>query len=117
MEPGADPETRNPGPRYPAVRIDTERRQAFLGDRPLPLTGTEFRLLVQLLQEPGRVWTRKELMKGAIAGGAKVLERTIDAHIRGLRAKLGIFELIETVRGVGYRFHAGPPAASNVSPR
>jgi DNA-binding response OmpR family regulator len=88
------------------VAVDRAGQRAFAGNQELKLTGTEFRLLAQLLGEPGRTFTRAELIKTVIAGGVIVLPRTIDKHIQALRAKLGRFDLIETVRGVGYRFRA-----------
>ena len=86
------------------VRIDRVRHRAFVQGRELELTPTEFRLLECLLRQPGRAFTRHQLMDAAIGEGAIVLERTIDVHIKTLRRKLGIADLIETVRGVGYRF-------------
>ncbi len=86
------------------VRIDRVRHRAFVGDRELDLTPTEFRLLECLLRQPGRAFTRHQLMETAIGEGAIVLERTIDVHIKTLRRKLNDHDLIETVRGVGYRF-------------
>jgi two-component system phosphate regulon response regulator PhoB len=86
------------------VRIDRVRHRAFVGDRELDLTPTEFRLLECLVRQPGRVFSRPQLMDAAIGEGAVVLERTIDVHIKTLRRKLGEMDLIETVRGVGYRF-------------
>jgi two-component system phosphate regulon response regulator PhoB len=71
----------------------------------LDLTPTEFRLLECLLRQPGRAFSRPQLMDVAIGEGAVVLERTIDVHIKTLRRKLGEEnDYIETVRGVGYRF-------------
>ena len=67
-----------------------------------------FRLLECLLRQPGRAFTRHQLMDAAIGEGAIVLERTIDVHIKTLRKKLGASDLIETVRGVGYRFRETP---------
>ncbi len=88
------------------IRIDRHSHRAFAGDQELPLTPTEFRLLEVLLRQTGRAFTRFELMDAAIGEDAIVLERTIDVHIKSLRKKLGeAGELIETVRGVGYRFH------------
>jgi two-component system phosphate regulon response regulator PhoB len=89
------------------VRIDRLRHRAYAGGRELELTPTEFRLLECLLRQPGRAFTRHQLMDAAIGDGAIVLERTIDVHIKTLRRKLGETELIETVRGVGYRFREG----------
>jgi two-component system phosphate regulon response regulator PhoB len=89
------------------VRIDRLRHRAYAADRELELTPTEFRLLECLLRQPGRAFTRHQLMDAAIGDGAVVLERTIDVHIKTLRRKLGDTDLIETVRGVGYRFREG----------
>jgi two-component system, OmpR family, phosphate regulon response regulator PhoB len=89
---------------YLNVRIDRVRHRAFADDRELDLTPTEFRLLECMLRQPGRAFTRHQLMDAAIGEGAIVLERTIDVHIKTLRRKLGTADLIETVRGVGYRF-------------
>jgi two-component system phosphate regulon response regulator PhoB len=91
------------------VRIDRVRHRAFTEGRELELTPTEFRLLECLLRQPGRAFTRHQLMDAAIGEGAIVLERTIDVHIKTLRRKLGTADLIETVRGVGYRFRESPP--------
>jgi two-component system phosphate regulon response regulator PhoB len=89
---------------YLGVRIDRVRHRAYAEEHELDLTPTEFRLLECLLRQPGRAFTRHQLMDAAIGEGAIVLERTIDVHIKTLRKKLGTSDLIETVRGVGYRF-------------
>jgi two-component system phosphate regulon response regulator PhoB len=90
---------------HAGVRIDRIRHRAYVADQEVDLTPTEFRLLECLLRQPGRAFTRAQLMDAAIGEGAIVLERTIDVHIKTLRRKLGkAAELIETVRGVGYRF-------------
>jgi two-component system, OmpR family, phosphate regulon response regulator PhoB len=86
------------------VRIDRVRHRAYAEQHELDLTPTEFRLLECLLRQPGRAFTRHQLMDAAIGEGAIVLDRTIDVHIKTLRKKLGTSDLIETVRGVGYRF-------------
>jgi two-component system phosphate regulon response regulator PhoB len=86
------------------VRIDRVRHRATFHGQELLLTPTEFRLLECLIRQPGRAFTRHQLMDAAIGEGAIVLERTIDVHIKTLRRKLGSSDLIETVRGVGYRF-------------
>ena len=88
------------------VAIDRQRHRATVGDQELLLTPTEFRLLETLLRQPGRAFSRTELMDSAIGEDAIVLERTIDVHVKSLRKKMGVAaDLIETVRGVGYRFH------------
>jgi two-component system phosphate regulon response regulator PhoB len=87
------------------VTIDRRRIRAKAGDRPLELTRSEFRLLETLIRQPGRVFDRTELIDAALGEDTLVLERTIDVHIRALRKKLDDYaNVIETVRGVGYRF-------------
>ena len=91
-----------------SVRIDRVRHRAFVGGKELNLTPTEFRLLECLLRQPGRAFSRHQLMDAAIGEGQIVLERTIDVHVKTLRKKMGDADLIETVRGVGYRFREAP---------
>lgn len=87
------------------VVIDRHRHRATFREAELLLTPTEFRLLEVMVRQPGRAFTRHELMDAAIGEDAVVLERTIDVHVKSLRRKLGeAHDLIETVRGVGYRF-------------
>ena len=86
------------------VRIDRVRHQVTAEGKPVELTPTEFRLLECMLRQPGRAFTRNQLMDAAIGEGSIVLARTIDVHVKTLRRKLGLGDLIETVRGVGYRF-------------
>ena len=90
------------------VRVDRVRHRVTFNDEAVELTPTEFRLLECLLRQPGRAFSRHQLMDAAIGEGSIVLERTIDVHIKTLRRKLmdvgADSELIETVRGVGYRF-------------
>lgn len=94
------------------VTVDRARFQADVAGRAVSLTRSEFRLLDTLVRQPGRVFRRAELIDAALGTDTVVVERTIDVHIRGLRSKLGAAaKLIETVRGIGYRFHdpaAGP---------
>jgi two-component system phosphate regulon response regulator PhoB len=94
------------------VRIDRVRHQAFVDGIAMDLTPTEFRLLECLVRQPGRAFSRSQLMDASIGDGAIVLERTIDVHIKTLRRKLGARagDFIETVRGVGYRFSETEPA-------
>lgn len=90
------------------IRIDKHSHVATVQGEPLTLTPTEFRLLETLLKQPGRAFTRHDLLDAAIGDGAVVLERTIDVHIKSLRKKLGAAgERIETVRRIGYRLRAG----------
>lgn len=93
---------------YLGVKIDRVRHRVTVFGKQVELTPTEFRLLECLVRQPGRAFSRHQLMDTAIGEGSIVLERTIDVHIKTLRRKLadagGSGELIETVRGVGYRF-------------
>lgn len=86
------------------LMLDVERFKAFWADEHIELTKTEFLLLRTLMRQPGRVFSRDELMKGAYDDGMFVSDRTIDSHIRRLRSKLAEIgaDPIETVRGVGY---------------
>jgi two-component system phosphate regulon response regulator PhoB len=100
------------------VTVDRRRHQASTAGQPLQLTRSEFRLLDTLIRQPGRVFYRTELIDAALGEDTMVMERTIDVHVRALRRKLGDFaDVIETVRGVGYRFRdseyspQGEPAA------
>jgi two-component system phosphate regulon response regulator PhoB len=88
------------------LRVDTGSYQVFISDKQIILTGTEYRLLVALLTARGRVLTRNQLIDAAIGNDAIVIDRTIDVHLASLRNKLGkMREIIETVRGVGYRIN------------
>jgi DNA-binding response OmpR family regulator len=90
------------------IVIDRHRHQVTASGRVLELTQSEFRLLETLMRQPGRAFHRNELIESALGSDSFVLERTIDVHIRSLRQKLGDHaHLIETVRGLGYRFHEG----------
>lgn len=87
------------------ITVDRRRFVVTIGDEPLVLTKSEFRLLETLIRQPGRAFDRNELVKASLGEDTLVLERTIDVHIRALRKKMGdSADLIETVRGVGYRF-------------
>ena len=87
------------------VVVDRIRHRVSINDKLLDLTPSEFRLLDALIRKPGRAFTRGELIDAALGENTVVLERTIDVHIRSLRKKLDEYaELVETVRGVGYRF-------------
>lgn len=86
------------------LTIDEEAHEAFCGGETIQLTPYEFKLLLTLVQNKGRVLTRDKLIQEVQGGGVAVVERAIDTHVFGLRKKLGACsDLIETVRGVGYR--------------
>jgi DNA-binding winged helix-turn-helix (wHTH) protein len=86
--------------------IDTAAHHVEAEGRPAALTRLEYALLLFLVQNPGRVYTRDELLARVWGNGGPAGGRTVDIHVRRLRAKLGraVASLV-TVRGVGYRFH------------
>ena len=91
--------------RHSALTIDLTRREVNCDGRIIPVTASEFRLLHFLADHPGQVFSRSELIDGALGREISVVDRTIDVHVTGLRKKLGNCEdRIETVRGFGYRF-------------
>jgi len=87
------------------LTIDLGRRVVNCSGKSLDLTATEFRLLHVLALHPGRVYSRSELIDGALGHEVAVLDRTIDVHITSLRKKMAdCGDWIETMRGFGYRF-------------
>ncbi len=85
--------------------IDVGRHQVSVDGEPAELTATELRLLHFLASHPGRVFSRDQLLSRVIGDHAVVIDRNIDVHVGAIRRKLGAYRgLIETVRGVGYRF-------------
>ncbi len=87
------------------LAMDFDRFAATLDGKPLKLTSTEFRLLSELANSGGRLLGREYLIKKACGGESHATLRTIDAHVRRLRMKLGARRgCIETVRGIGFRF-------------
>ncbi len=89
------------------IEIDRTNHTAKLDGVDLQLTPTEFKMLWTMMRRPGRPYSRNELLDNARGEDANSLERTIDVHVRSLRQKLGDKgNLIETVRGIGYRFKA-----------
>ncbi|MDG4861011.1 response regulator transcription factor [Streptomyces sp. T-3] len=85
------------------LRLDPRARKVFLDDREVRVTRKEFDLLAMLLEEPGAVMQREEIMARVWDENWFGSTRTLDVHVGSLRAKLGSTEWIETVRGVGYR--------------
>ena len=98
----ADPETMIFG----TLTIDQAAHRVTVGGNALALTSTEFSLLVTLAQRTGRVQSREELLNSVWGYDYAGYGRTVDTHIRRLREKLGgASDVVETVRGVGYRFN------------
>lgn len=87
-----------------AVVIDLERHEVTANGKPVELTATEFKLLRTLVERKGRVQTRDRLLEDVWNYAPDLETRTVDTHMRRLREKLGrAGEVIETIRGVGYR--------------
>ena len=90
---------------HSVLSLDPERHRCFVGGEEIDLTAKEFDLLRTLMSRPGRVMTRDALLEQVWGTDITVTSRTIDTHLKRLREKLGAAgPLIETVRGVGYRF-------------
>ncbi|MCJ8278193.1 MAG: response regulator transcription factor [Bdellovibrionales bacterium] len=86
------------------LKVSLKTYKAFLDGEEMSLTPSEFKLLTTMLQHRGRVLTRARLIEEVQGEGISVIGRTVDTHVFGLRKKLGPHsDLIETVRGVGYR--------------
>jgi DNA-binding response OmpR family regulator len=89
------------------VEIDVPRHVARVDSKPVTLTATEFNLLLILAKRRGRVQTRERLLQDVWGYETAIDTRTVDTHMRRLREKIGpAAELLETIRGVGYRFKA-----------
>lgn len=87
------------------LMIHPGRHEVLIGGHPIQLTHTEFRILHMLARRPGWVFTRNQIIEAAQGEDAIVTARSVDVHIVSLRRKLGACDdLIETIRGVGYRF-------------
>jgi len=94
-----------------ALRLDPTYRTVTLAGALVELTSTEFDLLHYFMRHPGRPFTRGELLDVSqenVCGDVSAYERTIDAHVKNIRQKLGDAgrhsRFIETVHGIGYRF-------------
>lgn len=84
--------------------IDVARHEVRVGDELIDLTATEFKILYQLASQPGRAFTREQLLNRVVGLGVVVVDRNIDVHILAVRKKLGdAAKMIQTIRGVGYR--------------
>ena len=90
------------------LSIDAERREVSLDGAQVQLTRTEFDLMAALSSRPGRAWTRHELVGRVQGHGYEGYERTVDAHVKNLRRKLGEDPrqptFVLTVPGIGYKF-------------
>ena len=91
------------------LTLDIEKHSCFLGDEPLDLFATEFAILAHFMANPDIVFSRQKLITAVRGPDYPVTDRSVDVQILGLRKKLGKAEdMIETIRGVGYRFSIDP---------
>jgi two-component system phosphate regulon response regulator PhoB len=96
------------------IQIDRGAHRVTLDDNPVELTPTEFRLLLTLAERRGRVQGRSHLLETVWEAAPDIQTRTVDMHVQRLRAKLGpAGDLIETVRGFGYRLRAAAPRSAS----
>ena len=90
------------------LEIDTDAHAVRVAGEPVELTPTEYKLLLLLAERRGRVQARAHLLESVWEAAPDIQTRTVDMHVQRLRAKLGVAgELIETVRGFGYRIRSG----------
>jgi len=95
------------------LRIDSPAHRVYAGDETVPIGPTEYRLLHFFMTHAERVYSRSQLLDYVWGGSVYVEERTVDVHIRRLRKTLEPFQcdqLVQTVRGAGYRFSVTPTA-------
>ncbi len=96
------------------LTADAATRRAAVNGVALELTRVEFDLLASMLEAPGRVFTRAQLIERIWGDNFAITDRTVDSHVKALRRKInetgGDAQLIETVRGVGYRVSDEPAA-------
>ncbi len=98
---------------FGALRLDREAHRAWVVEQEIDLTALEFKLLVTLYDRRNRVQSRNSLLDTVWGVDSRISTRTVDAHVKRLREKLGAArDYIETVRGVGYRFAEAPEATS-----
>lgn len=96
-----------------SLHLDTSAHRVLLAGNPLKMGPTEFKLLNFLMQHPERVHSRSSLLDKVWGDHVFIEERTVDVHIKRLREALTeAGNMVETVRGVGYRFTANPSVAS-----
>ena len=94
--------------------FDEVEHKVSVNDNPVPLTAAEWRILALMIENSSRILPRAEILKKCCDYSSESYERIADTHIKNLRAKLGPYPWIETVRGYGYRF-IGYPVEENPS--
>ncbi len=89
-----------------ALKINFSKCTVEIENVPIHLTHSEFKILSLLIKKPGHVFTREQLINSIQGDSVHVTNRTIDTHVAGLRKKMATKQhLIETIRGIGYRFY------------
>jgi two-component system catabolic regulation response regulator CreB len=108
----AAPRPSRPEPPPLPIQADPTTRRATVHGRPIDLTRVEFELLCCMLESPGRVFTRAQLIDRVWGDNFAITDRTVDSHVKSVRRKLAeagaAGQLVETVRGVGYRVRDEP---------
>jgi DNA-binding response OmpR family regulator len=95
--------------RYGDLTVDTLKHEVLIAGEPVRLTVTEFKLLRHLVLNPGRAFTRNELLDAVLGPDAFVIDRNVDVHVATLRKKLGDHgRHILTIRGLGYKMRENP---------
>lgn len=95
-------------PELGCLEVDSSKHLVLLDKENIKMTASEFRLLSCLASQPGRVFSREQLLNHTLGDNVVVIDRNIDVHIRSIRKKLGDEKpFIETIRGIGYRFLDG----------
>ncbi len=116
---GAEPGAARPASAPPPITVDEATRRAHFAGNLVELTRVEFDLLACLVSAPGRVFTRAQLIDRVWGDGFAITDRTIDSHVKALRRKVeqagGDANVIETVRGVGYRVSDRPIGPTGTS--
>jgi two-component system, OmpR family, response regulator BaeR len=104
----ANPETATPQFILGEIAVDVDSREVIVAGKELKLTPSEFGLLKEMMSQPGRVFTRNELLNKVQGYDFEGYDRTIDTHIKNLRKKLGKMlpgeDIIQSIYGSGYKF-------------
>jgi two-component system response regulator BaeR len=99
---------KRPGPPADGVRLDEEGHRATIAGRDLSLTAVEFELIKVLVDHPGRIYTREQLMDAMYRDERVVADRTVDSHIKKIRRKIAAVlpdrEIVHSVYGLGYKY-------------
>ena len=109
--PASAPAAANARLRFDGLEIDPVTRNALRHGQPVDLTGTEFELLLLLAREPGRVWSRDDILNQLRGHEAELYTRAVDIVISRLRKKLEPLDAIKTLRNAGYALALAPASA------